>query len=180
MQMAVPRTSRVAAIVGRLKSRRKTLMLITILLFLWLALVPASFALFPNSKSSPSAVIYGSLFVLAVLTVAFFIAIARETSERIRDNPGLLGVEVTGPNSVGLLDRRARLFMWSGAITAIVFISLDLLVSVWLGPETSLASRVILEALPTGLVAGISYRLATRGRVKTRRRSELDFRIRSK
>src|SRR5437773_11263440 len=93
MRMANSRTSRVAAIVGRLKSRRKTLVLVTVLLFLWLVLVPALFVVIPNSESSPSAVIYGALFILAVLTVAFFVPILRETSQWIRDNPRLLGVD---------------------------------------------------------------------------------------
>jgi len=180
MKMADSQTSRVARIVRRVKSRRKTLVLITVLLILWVVMVPAFFVLFPNSLSSPSVVIYGALFVLAVLTVAFLVPILRETNDWIRDNPGLLGVEMTGPKSVVLLQRRASLFMWSGAITALVFISLDLIVSLWRGPTTSLALRVILEALPAGAVAGICYRLVTRGRMKTHWRPKIDVRIRDK
>ena len=180
MKMADSQTSRVARIVRRVKSRRKTVVLITVLLILWVVMVPAFFVLFPNSESSPSVVIYGALFVLAVLTVAFLVPILRETNDWIRDNPGLLGVEMTGPKSVVLHQRRASLFMWSGAITALVFISLDLIVSLWLGPTTSLALRVILEALPAGAVAGICYRLVTRGRMKTHWRPKIDVRIRDK
>ena len=179
VKVADSRTSRAAVIVGRVKSRGKTLVLIAVLLVLWLLLVPTLFVLVPNGESSPSGVIYGGLFVLAVLTVAFLVPIIRETSESIRDNPRLLGVEITGPTSVVLLQRRVASFMWSGAITALVFISLDLVVSLWLGPATSLASRAVLEALPAGVVAGICYRLAGRGRMKTRR-SKLDFRIRGR
>jgi len=74
----------------------------------------------------------------------------------------------------------ATLFMRSGAITAFVFISLDFIVSLWLGPATWLTSRVILEALPAGVVVGICYRLVSYGWMKTRRRPELDLQIRGK
>ncbi len=151
-----------ADVVGRIKSRRKTLLRIALLLVLWLVLVPGLFFAFPWLGSSPSAVIYGGLLVLGLTTLGFLLSILTETSEWIRSDTGVLGPEVIGPLSAERLERRANLFVLTGVVTAFVFISLDLIVSFWIGPTASLESRIILEALPTGAVAGISYLLVRR------------------